>query len=152
MEEEEDAERKRKMEAEWESIRERASQLPPSPPLPPIGSPERERIDRENAAQMSFGEYMNRLESWIEYEKELKEQRAIVETQHRTLTKFFYGLRGFVGGMTESASDVRAMRHNRLVSCARELQQAGILMYKSTPDQLPENEKILAKRIISKYI
>jgi hypothetical protein len=144
-EEEEDVERKRKTEAESAVFKKHISQMLPPPPPP-------HARERENAARISFGEYMNRLQSWMEYEEDMKEQKAMAETHHRTLTRFYYTLKGFSGGFTENASDVRAMKHNRLVNCARELQQAGILIYTPTPDGLPEAERIAAKRIISKHI
>lgn len=142
----------RNSEVERISSSQHIGKMPRSPPVPTIERPERGKIERERAARMSLGEYMNRLEDWFTYEEEQKEQRKMAETHHRTATKFFLDLKGFANAFIADSSDVKAAHHNRLFSCARELQQAGILIYTPTPDQLPENEKILAKRIVSKYI
>lgn len=123
-----------------------------SKPLPPYGTPERMKIEREIAHNMSFDMLEDRIEQWIQHEIELKKQRIMYTTKHPTLRRFLFGLGDFWGGMTEDASDVRARKRNRRISVYDELKNSEIEIYTRTPDELPERERKIAKRIISKYI
>ena len=126
---------------------------PSLPPLPAWGTPERIQFEREQA-QKYYTAADNKiyLENWVEHERKLKRQRIMEKTKHKTLRSVLFGLRDLGRAFYESGKGGRDEKEYSLITLASQLYNAGILVYTETPEQLPENERKIAKEIIQKYL